>query len=79
MAPYLDKVFPTPSGKFEFMTKFDGDVLKNDDENYPYTLLSVAPLITSAPSEPLQTIRHCRRYACTLLRLKKWALQTAGP
>nr|WP_319493524.1 molybdopterin-dependent oxidoreductase [uncultured Desulfobacter sp.] len=42
MAPYLDKVFPTPSGKFEFMTRFDGDALNNADENYPYTLLSVA-------------------------------------
>lgn len=42
MAPYLDKQFQTPSGKFEFMTEFDSQVLENLDENYPYTLLSVA-------------------------------------
>ena len=43
MAPYLDKHFPTPSGKFEFMTAFDPAGLKPQDPVYPYTLLSVAP------------------------------------
>jgi len=63
MVPYLDKVFVTPSGKFEFMTHFDGDLLKNDDENYPYTLLSVAPFDyicserTLADHPPLPTVR----------------------
>ncbi len=43
MAPYLDKHFPTPSGKFEFMTEFDQQLLEHgNDEHYPYTLLSVA-------------------------------------
>lgn len=62
MAPYLDKVFPTPSGKFEFMTQFDWDLLKNDDENYPYTLLTVAPFDyicserTLADHPPLATV-----------------------
>ncbi|WP_020585908.1 molybdopterin-containing oxidoreductase family protein [Desulfobacter curvatus] len=63
MAPYFDKVFPTPSGKFEFMTQFDGDLLKNDDENYPYALLSVAPFDyicserTLADHPPLPKVR----------------------
>ena len=63
MAPYLDKVFFTPSGKFEFMTHFDGDILKNDNESYPYTLLSVAPFDyicserTLADHPPLPTVR----------------------
>lgn len=63
MAPYLDKVFPTPSGKFEFMTQFDGDALNNADGNYPYTLLSVAPFDficserTLADHPPLPTVR----------------------
>ena len=62
MAPYLDKVFSTPSGKFEFMAQFDGDRLKNDDKNYPYTLLSVAPFDyicserTLADHPPLPTV-----------------------
>ncbi len=42
MAPYLDKTFPTPSGKFEFMTDFDDTGLKPRDPDYPYTLLTVA-------------------------------------
>ena len=63
MAPYLDKVFPTPSGKFEFMTQFDGDALNNADEDYPYTLLSVASFDficserTLADHPPLPTVR----------------------
>ncbi len=42
MAPYLDKIFPTPSGKFEFMTAFDPAGLKSKDSTYPYTFLTVA-------------------------------------
>ncbi len=42
MAPYLDKTFPTPSGKFEFMTEFDSARLPPKDSQYPYTLLTVA-------------------------------------
>lgn len=63
MVPYPDKVFPTTSGKFEFMTKFDGNVLIKDDEEYPYTLLSVAPFDficserTLADHPPLPTVR----------------------
>lgn len=42
MAPYLDKTFPTPSGKFEFMTAFDSSSFRPADPDYPYTLLTVA-------------------------------------
>ena len=42
MAPYLDKKFPTESGKFEFMTEFNPARLKHKDPSYPYTLLTVA-------------------------------------
>lgn len=43
MAPYLDKIFPTPSGKFEFMQEFDSTTLMGDSYDYPYTLLTIAP------------------------------------
>lgn len=42
MAPYLDKQFPTPSGKFEFMTDFDPADLGERLAEYPYKLLTVA-------------------------------------
>ena len=42
MAPYPDKIFPTPSGKFQFMTEFDPARLNPGDPAYPYTLLTVA-------------------------------------
>ncbi len=42
MAPYLDKKFPTASGKFEFMTEFDPENIADPDPEYPYTLLTVA-------------------------------------
>jgi anaerobic selenocysteine-containing dehydrogenase len=42
MAPYLDKTFPTQSGKFEFMTRFDPADLASEDPAYPYALLTVA-------------------------------------
>ncbi|BBO84744.1 catalytic subunit of nitrate reductase (flp) [Desulfosarcina ovata subsp. sediminis] len=43
MAPYMDGIFPTASGKFEFMTEFDPEELKSADPDYPLTLLTVAP------------------------------------
>lgn len=43
MVPYPDKIFPTDSGKFEFMTEFDPVGLKTKKSVYPYTLLTVAP------------------------------------
>lgn len=43
MAPYLDKQFPTASGKFEFMTEFDQQMVdRKKNKTYPYTLLTVA-------------------------------------
>jgi len=42
MAPYLDKTFPTQSGRFEFMTRFEPADLPTFDPSYPYTLLTVA-------------------------------------
>ncbi len=42
MAPYLDKKFPTKSGKFEFMTEFDPAGLNTEGTSYPYNLLTVA-------------------------------------
>ncbi len=43
MVPYADKRFPTPSGKFRFLTEFDPDVLTQTDPRYPYRLLTIAP------------------------------------
>lgn len=43
MAPYLDRKFPTPSGKYEFMTEFPTEPLPERDPAYPYTLLTIAP------------------------------------
>jgi hypothetical protein len=43
MAPYTDKVFPTPSGKFRFMTAFESESLGRIDPAYPYRLLTIAP------------------------------------
>ncbi len=43
MAPYVDGVFSTSSGKFEFMTTFDPADLRDKDPEYPYTLLTIAP------------------------------------
>ncbi|EFK06973.1 molybdopterin oxidoreductase [delta proteobacterium NaphS2] len=42
MAPYLDKKFETPSGKFEFMTRYDPKKLGRTSTAFPYTLLTVA-------------------------------------
>uniref|UniRef100_UPI0006D1C225 molybdopterin-dependent oxidoreductase n=1 Tax=Desulfosarcina cetonica TaxID=90730 RepID=UPI0006D1C225 len=43
MIPYADGSFPTPSGKFEFMTAFDPADLGAQDADYPLTLLTIAP------------------------------------
>ncbi len=43
MAPYADRTFSTPSGKFRFMTGFDPAGLGAVDPDYPYRLLTIAP------------------------------------
>ena len=40
MVPYTNRVFPTPSGKFRFMTEFNPPV-KSADKEFPYHLMSV--------------------------------------
>jgi GMP synthase-like glutamine amidotransferase len=43
MVPYADGRFPTPSGKFQFMTEFEPERLITADPDYPYRLLTIAP------------------------------------
>ncbi|XXJ19332.1 molybdopterin-dependent oxidoreductase [Desulfovibrio caledoniensis] len=43
MVPYADGVFPSESGRFRFMTEFDPAVLQDEDPDYPYKLLTIAP------------------------------------
>lgn len=43
MVPYADRIFPTPSGRFQFLTEFDPAALGKVDPKYPYRLLSIAP------------------------------------
>lgn len=43
MVPFADKSFPTPSGRFQFMTEFRPDDLDRRDPAYPYRLLTIAP------------------------------------
>jgi anaerobic selenocysteine-containing dehydrogenase/GMP synthase-like glutamine amidotransferase len=43
MVPYEDGVFPTASGKFQFMTEFDPSHLEDECSDYPYKFLTVAP------------------------------------
>lgn len=43
MVPYAGRVFPTPSGRFRFMTEFDPSSLTRHAPGYPYRLLTVAP------------------------------------
>jgi anaerobic selenocysteine-containing dehydrogenase len=43
VVPYANKSFPTPSGKFQFMTEFDPGNLGLLDPAYPYRLLTIAP------------------------------------
>ncbi len=42
MVPYADGKFDTPSGKFQFMTRFDPDEIAGTSEDYPYRFLSIA-------------------------------------
>ncbi|MDQ7830241.1 MAG: molybdopterin-dependent oxidoreductase [Desulfovibrionaceae bacterium] len=63
MVPYADKVFPTPSGKFQFMTAFDPSHIPEPDPAYPYRFLTIAPHgyicseRTMADHEPLPVVR----------------------
>lgn len=41
MVPYSDQVFPTPSGKFRFMTELVRPPERPEEKVYPYRLLSV--------------------------------------
>jgi anaerobic selenocysteine-containing dehydrogenase len=43
MAPYADRRFDTPSGKYQFLTAFDPSELSGQDPAYPFRLLTVAP------------------------------------
>lgn len=43
IVPYSDGKFATPTGKFQFMTEFDGQVYPKGQEVYPYQLMSVSP------------------------------------
>ena len=43
MVPYQGGIFPTPSGKFQFMPGFEPDELLGQAPGYPYRLLTVAP------------------------------------
>lgn len=42
MVPYGDRLFPTPSGRFQLMTNFDPADMAAADQDYPFTLLTVA-------------------------------------
>ncbi len=63
MVPYADKVFPTPSGKFQFMTSFDPADIPDPDSDHPYRFLTIAPHgsicseRTMAGHEPLPVVR----------------------
>ncbi len=63
MVPYADKVFPTSSGKFQFMTEFDPGLLPDPDPDFPYRLLTIAPHgyicseRTMADHDPLPVVR----------------------
>lgn len=41
--PYEDGVFPTESGRFQFMTEFDPALLEDENSDYPYKFLTIAP------------------------------------
>ncbi|MFW5735369.1 MAG: molybdopterin dinucleotide binding domain-containing protein, partial [Oceanidesulfovibrio sp.] len=63
MAPYEDRVFPTPSGKFQFMTQFDPAEVQSATDEHPYRLITCAPHAyicserTMAEHEPLPVVR----------------------
>lgn len=62
MVPYADGIFPTPSGKFRFMTAFEPGLLGQADSAHPYSLLTIAPHAficserTMAEHEPLPVV-----------------------
>jgi anaerobic selenocysteine-containing dehydrogenase/GMP synthase-like glutamine amidotransferase len=72
MVPYADKAFPTPSGKFQFMTAFDPADIPGHDPDYPYRLLTIAPHgyicseRTMADHDPLPVVRLCADEAARL-------------
>lgn len=41
--PYAGRIFPTPSGKYQFMREFTVPPEWQADQEYPYQLMSVAP------------------------------------
>lgn len=43
MVPYENQIFPTKSGKFQFMTEFEPSRVAPPDPAYPYHLLTIAP------------------------------------
>jgi anaerobic selenocysteine-containing dehydrogenase/GMP synthase-like glutamine amidotransferase len=43
MVPYADGAFSTESGRFRFMAEFDPAVFQDEDPEYPYKLLTIAP------------------------------------
>ncbi|TVQ98562.1 MAG: molybdopterin oxidoreductase [Desulfovibrionales bacterium] len=43
MVPYVDRRFPTPSGKFRFLERLDNPDPSLESPEYPYALLTVAP------------------------------------
>lgn len=63
MVPYADGVFPTGTGRFRFMDRFDPALLDGEGRGYPYTLLTIAPHgficseRTLAEHDPLPTVR----------------------
>lgn len=72
MVPYADKVFPTPSGKFQFMTAFDPADIPGPDPDYPYQFMTIAPHgyicseRTMADHEPLPVVRLAASEAARL-------------
>ncbi len=42
MVPYADHIFPTPSGKFQFISEFSERDMPSASDHFPYTLLTVA-------------------------------------
>lgn len=62
MVPYTDGVFPTESGRFQFLTEFDPNLLEDANADYPYKLLTIAPHShicserTMADHDPLPTV-----------------------
>lgn len=42
MVPYADRIFPTPTGKFRFLTRFEPPATRRCAD-FPYQLLSVSP------------------------------------